>query len=712
MLILALAAPSLESNAADQNADRQVGEPAVTASTLDRVVVTATRGSKAIDKIPGAVSVVTREEIDEQLLVSEDLSQVLATQVPGYSPSRQKLTSFGESLRGRTPLILFDGVPQSNPLRAGAREGYFADPSVIERIEVVSGASAVQGLGATGGIINYISRTPREEGTRHTVDLKYGTQFERDDATYKAGYLLEYKRRFDALLYLGRTLRGVGVDGNGDRLGIEGTQGDTQDSEATDVFAKFGWNYGAAQRLQFSFNQFRIAGDGDWARVEGDRVAGIPTSAVRGEPLGVPPRNRVRTVSAQWSHTDFAGGDAIVQVYTQDFAASYGAGIFAAFQDAQVAPVGTLVDQSEIIADKAGLRASWTRPEFLVEPLELTVGLDWLSDKSRQRLAATGRTWVPELDFRSLAPFVQIEYESGPITVRAGARREQATLNVANYTTLATYGRQQVQGGERSFTQWVENIGAVWRFAHQWSAFAAYSEGFGLPDVGLVLRAVNRPDQSVDRLIALEPVVTDNREIGVTWTGTQGSFTASAYESLSELGSQVRVDSATGIGSIARVPIRVKGVEFAGEWRPHRDWTLLTTYATTRGKTAAAAGQPLDVDLGARSQGPDKLVGAVRWAITPAVSARLQAARYDSRHINEGRRAGSARLEENFEGYTVADLAISWASSRGTFGLGIENLLDRQYIGYFSQSNPGGTSSDYFAGHGRTFSFSWRRTFE
>ena len=147
---------------------------------------------------------------------------------------------------------------------------------------------------------------------------------------------------------------------------------------------------------------------------------------------------------------------------------------------------------------------------------------------------------------------------------------------MSDYETLATYGRQQVRGGQRSFNQWVGNIGAVWRFANQWSAFAAYSEGFGLPDVGLVLRAVNRPNQSVDRLIALEPVVTDNREIGVTWSGTHGSFTASAYESLSELGSQVRVDSATGIGSIARVPIRVTGVEFAGEWRPLPDWTLLT----------------------------------------------------------------------------------------------------------------------------------------
>jgi iron complex outermembrane receptor protein len=48
----------------------------------------------------------------------------------------------------------------------------------------------------------------------------------------------------------------------------------------------------------------------------------------------------------------------------------------------------------------------------------------------------------------------------------------------------------------------------------------------------------------------------------------------------------------------------------------------------------------------------------------------------------------------------------------GDFGLGIENLFDRQYIGYFPQANPGGTNEDYFAGHGRTYTLSWRRTFE
>lgn len=689
------------------------------AKALDRVVVTATRGSKAIDRIPGAVSVITRREIEDQLRVSEDLSQVLAAQVPGYAPSRQKLTTFGESMRGRAPLILFDGIPQTNPLRAGAREGYFADPTVIERVEVVSGASAVQGLGATGGIINFISRTPRTEGTRQTVELKYGTQFRSDDATIKAGYMIEHKSRFDALLYVGGTKRGVGVDGDGRRLGLEGTQGDTQDTHAYDVFAKLGLDVTDDQRVQVSVNQFRLEGDGDWARVLGNRSAGIPTSARRGTPLGEPPRNRVRTVAAQWTDADLFGGSASVQVYTQDFSALYGAGVFANFQDSAIAPLDTLVDQSQIVADKEGLRSSWVRPDAGIEGLELTLGLDWLSDHSQQRLAGTGRTWVPLLQFESLAPFTQFEYSRGDFTVRGGARREHATLHVDDYRTLAACNRTtrictryDVAGGERSFSQWVKNLGAVWRFAPGWSTFVSYNEGFGLPDVGLVLRGVNRTGQSVDRLVALEPVLTDNREVGVTWAGRRSSLTASAYDSRSELGSQVRVDNSTGIGAIQRLPVEVRGFELIGEWRPHPQWSFTGTYARTRGRTAAASGAPLDVELGARSQGPDKLVAAARWAITPRVTARLQAEHYASRHINPGRVAGTSRLEENFAGYSLADFSLAWASRRGDFGVGIENLFDRQYIGYYAQSNPAGTNEDYFAGRGRTYTLSWRRSFD
>lgn len=51
----------------------------------------------------------------------------------------------------------------------------------------------MQGLGATGGIINYISRTPRKEGTTHTLDAELSTQGRSDDATVKLRYLNDYR---------------------------------------------------------------------------------------------------------------------------------------------------------------------------------------------------------------------------------------------------------------------------------------------------------------------------------------------------------------------------------------------------------------------------------------------------------------------------------------------------------------------------------------
>jgi iron complex outermembrane receptor protein len=419
----------------------------------------------------------------------------------------------------------------------------------------------------------------------------------------------------------------------------------------------------------------------------------------------------VETASLDWTHHALAGGQARVQVYKQHFEALYGGTAATTFQDAAIAPVGTLVDQSEIVADKKGLKLSWVRPDLGVQGLELTTGLDWLSDTSQQRLAVTGRTWVPPLKFESTAPFAQLEYERGPFTLRGGVRRESARLEVDSYQTLAFYNHSAVEGGERRFSQWVKSLGGVWRLGGGWSAFVSYNEGFGVPDVGLVLRAVNRPGQSVSQLIALEPVVTDNRELGIAWRGALGSLSASVYDSRSDLGSQIRVDAATGVGSVQRVPVRVKGFEFAGEFRPLRDWTLNAALAVTRGKTAAAAGQPMDVDLGARSQAPDKLVLGAQWAFLPAARAGLQATYLRDRHINAGRMSGTARLEENFEGYTLVDATARFATPYGDIGVGIENVFDRQYIGYYAQSNPAGTNDDYFAGRGRTFSVSWARSF-
>jgi iron complex outermembrane receptor protein len=684
--------------------DAQAAEP------LQEVVITATRTPKAIDKIPGAVMVISQRELEGQYTLADDPSQALAIHVPSFAPSRQKMSAAGESLRGRVPLILLDGVPQSNPLRAGMREGYFADTAVIERIEVINGASAIQGMGATGGIINYITRGPKKNGTEHTLNVRLSNQFRSDSLDWKTGYSIAHKSdSFDLFGYAGVQQRGVGYDGDGRRLGLETVQGDTNDSEGHDLFLKLGKTFGD-QRLQASYNRFKMEGDGDYRNVNAVLAQRIPTTAVKGTPPGAPPRNSVETGSVEYRHEALAGGRFTAQVFKQDFSSLYGATSTATFQDVRIAPVGTLFDQSEIIADKYGTKLTYVRPDTLVQGLEVTAGFDLLRDQTRQQLSGTGRTWVPELDFTSRAPFLQLEYDIGPVTLRAGVRHEDAKLNVDTYTTLASYGSRLVQGGQRSFTKNVKNIGGVWRFAPQWSMFISSAEGFGLPDVGLVLRAVNRPNQSVASLFDMQPVITRNNEIGVNWRDTRGSFGASYYDSRSKLGTALRINAA-GVGQLDRVPTHVHGWELVGDWRLNRDWSVFGSHARAIGKTATTAGAAIDVELGGRQIGPAKTVVGANWQWNRDAQLRLQATHLADRDINAGRTAGTAILEEHFKGFTLVDLVGSMTTRWGKLGVGIENLLDRQYIHYYSQSANSRDATAYFAGRGRTFSVNWSRSF-
>ena len=62
-------------------------------------------------------------------------------------------------------------------------------------------------------------------------------------------------------------------------------------------------------------------------------------------------------------------------------------------------------------------------------------------------------------------------------------------------------------------------------------------------------------------------------------------------------------------------------------------------------------------------------------------------------------------FNESTKGYTLFDLGFNYETERyGKFSLGIENLLDKQYI--LSWSQPPGGFQNYWAGRGRMISLS------
>lgn len=712
LLASAWAAASLPPLSAQQTSPSNSNQEVV--HELADFVVTATRSAKAVDKIPGAITLIPTEEVSRQLMLSDDTTAVLAKSVPGYAPPSEALSTVGETLRGRTALRLFDGIPQSTPLREGNRSASFTDLAIIERIEVINGPSATEGVGATGGIINYISRTPRKPGSETTINVRGFSQFEEDSDGWKMGLTFAQKEeKFDLLMAAAFISRGMYYDGNGRAVGLN-TAGSTSDSRTSNLFFKLGHDFGTnnSQRIQATISRFNLKVNGKYVLVPGNRATGQTSTAVRGKPLGGQTEfNDINDYSLSYNHYDLLGGTLTAQAYRTSQAMRFVAEIGSDKQDPLIAPLGTLVEQSEINAQKKGARTSWVRPNlFTVSGLELATGVDYLNDTTQQLLALTNRIWVPPMEYTSIAPYAQLEFERGPVTIRGGVRHEDGELSVESYTGVYREGRQFVTGGTLTYSEVLPNIGVIYRLPRGWSVFLSHSVGFSLPDVGIALRSINRPGVKVEEFVDLIAVLAKNNEAGFTWRGSRGSASISYYESTSDFGSSLVSSPITQDYVLDRSPVEITGWEFSGELRLHPSLTLNGLYSSIVGKRPTNPGDPLNARIGVGTVSPDKIVAGLNWRFSDKGQLGLGMTKYLSSHINQGvRTSAGLSLEEKFTGYHLFDLTASYQTRYGTVALGVENLLNEFYI--LSTNQVTTSTSSFRAGRGRTVSLSHTVTF-
>ncbi|HEX6589231.1 MAG TPA: TonB-dependent receptor [Longimicrobiales bacterium] len=668
-------------------------------------VQAARRSGVSAATLPVKVEVIGQAELATQRALSTNPTELLANVVPSFSPSRQKLTNSGESLRGRRPLFLIDGVPQSNPLRDGQREGFTIDMEVIERVEVVFGANAIQGLGATGGIVNYVTVNPPVTGEFEQRASLTGTasdEFEGDGFGWRASWL--GGRDFGAFDVLGSFSweeRGLQFDAQNRAIGLDNTQGDVADSHSRNLFAKVGWEPRAGQRVQLMVNDFRLAQEGSFALVPGDRDAGTPATSVEGAPEGTEPLNDVTTISLDYENTGFADGVLSAKAYWQDFAALYGGGRFASFQDPRIEPVGELFDQSENNSEKYGTRLTWSRGGLLNKPVDLITGFDFHRDLTFQRLVHTDRNWVPETRFYNYAPFAQLDVTPlSWLTLSGGVRWELAQLDVDDFETLAgnrdDYEIVTVEGGTPSFDESLYNVGAVVTPLRGLRVYGTFAQAYTMPDVGRVLRGVSEPGTTIDDLLTLTPIETDNTEVGGAWSTEHTSVSVSYFESESEFGSRL-VANADGFFEVVREPTRTSGWEFAGRVVAHPLLALGAAYSILDGTFDGDGDGSLESDLGAADVGPDRLNLTADLNQGGRISGRLQSFTFFDETFEDGAGVGTAR----FDGYTTIDASVGARLGPSRVILSVGNLLDEQYITYYGQA---GTTLDdrYFAGRGRT----------
>ena len=701
-LAATLAAPAVAqqtpSNAEEDKRRKEQQDKAQKMESIE-VITTGVRSAKAVDKIPGAVTIITPEEIAHTRALTEDATAVLARSVPGYAESSQAMSNTGETLRGRTALRLFDGVPQTSPLREGNRSGSFTDMGIVGRIEVINGPSASEGVGAAGGIINYISKVPTRMGTEVVLTTRGFSQFKDDSHGYKVQLEAAHKaERFDLLVATSLVDRGISYDGNGRRIGLN-TSGSLADSEGKNLFLKVGTNFGAgeSQRLQATVSRFHIEGKANYVLVDGNRDTGETNTSERGRPLGsLSSFNDFKQGVLQYTHTDLFDGVLSVHLYGASQAMRFEPEDGADRQDPLIAPLGTLIDQSEIFSKKKGIRTSWARENLFIRGLELRAGVDVVEDVTDQNLALTNRLWVPPMEYTSVAPWLQLSYDIGPVTISAGMRREDGELSVDSYTTTFFRNRVFVQGGTLTYKENLPNYGVIWRLPYDLSVFAAFGKGFSLPNVGIPLRNVNFPGQSVAGILDLQPLLVENREVGANWRGRRGNAGLTYYHSESDFGQSLAIDPVTNDFLLRRQPIDIKGWEATGEFTIGRDIKVGALYSRIRGKTVNVDGGPLVREMGVLDINPDKLGLWVQGRFG-RFDARLGSTTLFSRDINVGRPG-----EEHTKGYTLFDLVANYDIGRyGTLSLGIENLTDKFYILSWSQVVG---FRNFWAGRGRMVS--------
>lgn len=173
-LTVCLAFPAL----AEEPAHKQTPK----AGRLDEVLVTATSHESKVDMVPEAVTVITREQIDQMVApttidILKDAAgvEVYNARGPLSSSTYNRVIMRGQGSVAARILVLLNGVPQSGG-QAGEFEWSFVNPRDIERIEVVRGpGSALYGSQAMGGVINIITRKPSSEKGETTLETKYGT---------------------------------------------------------------------------------------------------------------------------------------------------------------------------------------------------------------------------------------------------------------------------------------------------------------------------------------------------------------------------------------------------------------------------------------------------------------------------------------------------------------------------------------------------------
>lgn len=674
---------------------------------LQQVVITSNRTRETLDEVPSSVSVISAKEIENLSQISVNAGDLLQ-EVPGIALSTNRTSSTGQTLRGRNMLVLIDGIPQSTPLRSGDRDVNTIDPSAIERIEIIKGATAIYGNGADGGIINYITKTTNSaKKLESTTSLGSDGSLAAFDHSIGTKLIQTFSGRVGALGYVASgSLRQTGVfkDANGEVISPFYGLGETNQYS---LFGKLNYQITPKQQIGLMYNYYSSNQNSDYIAQDG--IYGeTPTIGVFGDDLGVDQGNRYNhNAQLIYDYAEIFGNtDFRLNLYMQDFKTIYG------FTSSLYDPaLGLEGGQSTIVSSKKGARFNLNTPyQFGQITGNILYGIDILNDKTAQGLV-DGRPWVPQMDMKNFAPYAQLKMLYRDFVLKAGIRFENINIEVPDFATLVRYrsdsdiptsGGVAVEGGTVDYSATTFNVGLRYNKWTRFKPFVSFSQSFSIADLGRTLRSATA---NTLKQINSEAVIANNYEVGFNSRFGNTRLSGAYFISTSDFGATYR-ETESGVFEIARQPEKIYGFELTLDTKILPQLNFGGSVSYTEGKLDAQDNGDYNTYMNSDRIPPVKTVTYLSYNWPQTFEARIAYIHSGGRdHFTSEENGNYLYGQGPIHSFNLLNLTTSYQLSASTkLGLGVENLLNADYYNLLSQF--AARDSDYVKANGARFNVS------
>ena len=676
--------------------------------SLEEVVITANRIKEKKTDAVANVTIIDQKKLQQFIKIAPDMSHLIGMIEPAMSLSTNTTNNRYQNLRGRSVLVLIDGIPQSTPLRATDRDIRSIDPAAVERIEIVKGATSIYGNGAIGGIMNIVTKkSPKNVifGEQTTIGASARDSFKENRGfgyRFNQQFYGNYKG-FSYLVDAAMNQTGSAIDGTGEYISPRYGLGDVRTYNG---LVKLGYQFDDDNKVEAMYNFYQslqntplVASGGKYLERPRIGVYGTKDPAAQDEGM----RYNHNAYIKFNSNNIFKRTDLELSAFTQHQYAIFDYRKHNARSPRWESSSG----QATVKGEKYGIRTQLTSKFLFSENVftQLLYGADVLIDKTSQPLV-DGRYWMPELTSYNSAPFLQTKTTFFQYYVlKAGLRYDYIDVSVPNYEVLRlrnTDPRVYVKGGDLTYNNLSPNIGIAYNQFKYFQPFISYSQGFSIFDLGRTLRAAKA---DVLSKINTEPVKTENYEAGAyaelsKYVHLSGSY----FYTYSKLGSDLK--SVSGFWVVDRTPQKVYGFEVNADIFPTKWLTLGGSFISFEGKKKSTEDGDWDGYMSGTSIPAPKATAYIR--VTPTEYSYLQV---NYLHTGSRDRFSPDNRGVYTEGEGIVYPIDLFSLSAGytfnksfSLALGIENLTDKVY--YTPASMLVARDAEYARGNGRYFNLS------